>query len=329
MRKIISIILAFTIMLSIMIPGSLSAASPETPGWEAAMEASLDWLQANIRPAPAVGSVGGEWAVLALARAGRVTINDRSIWIWQRNLERTLREVDRLQAAGHNIQNPPSAGTFPGDMRRWTDFQRATLALTALGIDATDFNGRDLTVMYRNFIPVSQRHALNQTINADIFALIALNSMPYEGNHDRFLNLILSEQNPNGTWNLGGVSLDTTAMALQALAPYYYNGDERVTEAVHSALDWLRLQTFPDPESTAQMIVALTALGPDFAEEAQYYVNLLLSWFDRNTGAFRRPSLNDPINIMATEQAAYALVAYWRLVNEMAALYNMYDAFTE
>jgi len=28
---------------------------------------------------------------------------------------------------------------------------------------------------------------------------------------------------------------------------------------------------------------------------------------------------------MATEQASYALVAYWRLVNDMAPLYDMSD----
>jgi hypothetical protein len=119
--------------------------------------------------------------------------------------------------------------------------------------------------------------------------------------------------------------IDITAMALQALAPYYNDGDPDVKEAVQLALRWLQRQSFPDPESTSQMIVALTALG--LAEEAEYYVNRLLRWFDPAAGAFRRPNPTDPVNMMATEQAAYALVAYWRFVNDMTPLYDMSDAF--
>jgi len=115
---------------------------------------------------------------------------------------------------------------------------------------------------------------------------------------------------------------------MQALAPHYHD-DRRVAEAVDKALDWLRAQTFSDVEGTAQMIVALTALGPDFANEAEYYVDHLLRWFDAATGGFRRPSVNDPVNLMATEQAAYALVAYWRFVNGMNHLYDMNDALLE
>ncbi|MCL2171532.1 MAG: hypothetical protein FWB71_05205, partial [Defluviitaleaceae bacterium] len=40
--------------------------------WEYAMNRSLDWLEDALWPHPAVGSVGGEWAILALARAGRI-----------------------------------------------------------------------------------------------------------------------------------------------------------------------------------------------------------------------------------------------------------------
>jgi len=326
MHKILSFCLIFALLIGFIPPMPVHAHQPTTTDWEYAMNRSLDWIREAVVPHPLVGFVGGEWAVLALARAGQVTIDDPWIVGWLADLERMLTEVDRLKAEGHNIQNPRSAGTFPGGMRRWTDFQRVTLALGSLGLDAANFNGRDLTAMYNTFVPTIQRHALNMTINVDTFALIALDTKPHTGDRDAFIQLLLEDQSPRGTWSLGTFDLDVTAMAAQALAPYYHS-NPAAQAAVDRALDWLRLQNFPDPESTAQMIVLLTALGADFADEAAYYVNWLLRWFDPASGGFRRPTPTSPVNHMATEQAAYALVAYWRFVSGMTSLYDMSDMF--
>jgi len=326
MRKISAFLLTFILFFGVFTPVYSSYAMPTQTNWEHVMNASLDFIREAVVPNPVVGSVGGEWAVLALARAERVTADDPWIRAWLTDLERMLAEVDRITAQGHNIQHPPSAGTFPGGMRRWTDFQRVTLALSSLGLDASNFNGRDLTAIYNTFVPVNDRHALNMTINVDTFALIALDTVPHIGDREQFINHLLETQHSSGTWSLGTFDLDVTAMAAQPLARYYHS-DPAVKLAVDNVLNWLRAQTFPDPESTAQMIVLLTALGKDFAEEATYYVNWLLRWFDSASGGFRRPTPNDPVNHMATEQAAYALVAYWRMRNGMTSLYDMSDMF--
>jgi len=324
MRRIFVFFIAVVIFVGLAAP--VNAVQAQTPyaQWEYAMNRSLDWIREAVVPHPIVGFVGGEWAVLALARAGRATVDDPWIQGWLANLEGVMAEVDRISAQGHNIQNPPSAGTFPGGMRRWTDFQRTTLALSSVGLDATNFNGRDLTAIYSTFVPVSERHALNMTINVDTFALIAMDTASYEGDRSRFIQWLLEDQASNGTWSLGSFDLDVTAMVAQSLARYYHD-DPAIKASVDRALNWLRVQTFPDPESTAQMIVLLTALGADFAEEAAYYVACLLRWFDPASGGFRRPTPNDPVNHMATEQAAYALVAYWRFINGMTPLYDMSD----
>ena len=326
MRKIFTFFIAIVMLFGLIAPASTVNAQTPYSQWEYAMNRSLGWISDAVAPHPIVGFVGGEWAVLALARAGRVTVDDPWIQGWLSNLEATLVEVDRITAQGHNIQNPQSAGTFPGGMRRWTDFQRVTLALSSVGLDARDFNGRDLTAIYRNFVYVSDRHALNMTINVDTFVLIAMDAAPYEGDRAQFIQWLLEDQAPNGTWSLGTFDLDVTAMAAQALARYYHD-DPVIQESVDLALNWLRTQTFPDPESTAQMIVLLAALGFDFAEEAAYYVTWLLRWFDPASGGFRRPTPSDPVNHMATEQAAYALVAYWRFMNDMTTFYDMSDMF--
>jgi len=327
MRKIFICFLTTVLILGLIPPATAAYAhQPTTVDWEYAMNRSLDWIRETVTPNPLVGYIGGEWAILALARAGRITADDPWVRGWLADLERLLTEVDRLKAAGHNIQNPPSAGTFPGGMRRWTDFQRVTIALSSLGLDATNFNGRDITAIYSTFVPAHNRHALNMTVNVDTFALNALNTRPYEGDRDAFIQWLLQRQSPQGTWSLGTFVLDVTAMAAQSLAPYYHT-NPAVRAAVNNSLNWLRTQTFPDPESTAQMIVLLTALGEEFTEEAAYYVNRLLRWFDPVSGGFRRPAPTDPVNLMATEQAAYALVAYWRFVNGMTPLYDMSDMF--
>lgn len=325
MRKIIICFLAAILLLGV-IPAPVNAYQHAATDWEYVMNRSLDWIRDAVTPHPLVGFVGGEWSVLALARAQRVTTDDPWVTGWLSDLERVLAEVDRLIAAGHDIQNPPSAGTFPGGMRRWTDFQRVTIALSSLGLDATNFNGRDLTAIYNTFVPVNERHALNMTANVDTFALIALDTNAYTGDRDAFIRQLLESQSPRGTWSLGSFELDVTIMAAQALASYYHS-DPAVKAALDRTLSWLRAQSFPDPESTAQMVVLLTALGEDFAQEASYYVNWLLRWFDPASGGFRRPTPTDPVNNMATEQAAYALVAYWRFTNGMTWLYDMSDMF--
>ena len=352
MRKKIMIFLAILFSLGFAVPihatqqqvvhFNYSGHSAYSTHWETAMESALDWIKSSAQAGPRVGAAVGEWAVLAMTRAERVDISDPWVQAWLTDLHNVMTEIDDIAAAtGASINTPPSAGTFPTDMRRWTDFQRVTLALSALGLDASDTMGWDITAPFSTYIPTAQRHALNRTILADIFALVALTSQGRNG--DAFLSHILDVQRDDGSWSLDPnrpasvLDLDITAMALQALAPFYRASDRTVTEsvtasvieAVQDALAWLTTQEVPDPEGAAQIIVALTALGPGYASQAEYYVDLLLTWFDPTTGGFRRPTLADPVNHLATVQAAYALVAYSRFVNGLSPLFDMYGDFDE
>ena len=247
MRKLFSVFMAFTLILGFAAPVH---ATPRPSGdWESAMTGALDWIRGAVVPNPIVDPVGGEWAVLALARAGRVSADDPWIRAWLSHLDRLLLEVDAQTARGHDINHPPSTGTFPSALRRQTDFHRVTLALSALGLDASDYRGRDLTAVYGVFEAPAQRHALNQTINVDTYALIALNAGPYSGDKDQYIQALVDAQRADGTWSLNpaapasALDFDVTAMALQSLAPYYNNGDTRVTNAVDRALRWLSGRT--------------------------------------------------------------------------------------
>ena len=257
----------------------------------AAKHGALSWLRAN-HTNPGVSS---EWAVLALARAG---IDDQPWYdLYLANLEAAL-------TAGNVV-----TGSL--------DFSRVTLAVTALGEDATAFGtaSQDLTAIFRTF-------SAAPTINAHIFALIALDADGYFGDRQQHKDAILAAQGTDGSWSLTASATpteDLTAMALQALAPYYDggNGDLAVVSAVQDALDWLPPPNMiTDPESLAQVIVALTALGYDAGE----YVVALMGFIDPTSGGFRRAGM---VNAITTEQAAHALVAYWRFMEAMDSLYDM------
>jgi len=281
-----------------------SAKVPESPSvaYQTALESALSWISSKITT-PDVGSVGGEWAVLALARAGEASES----WI-----AKYLQALDTALAAGSEVT-------------KWTDYERVALALSALGIDAANYKGIDLTEAFKTYVATDARHNQDKTINADIYALIALNSKPYDGDTGKFVDAILAAEISGGGWGLFEFKdVDITAMAVQALAPYYNNRTD-VKNSVDRALNWLKVQTVNDAEGNAQIIVALSALGMDSEE----YVDSLLTYYDATTGGFLRKGQGDSmiVNQMTTEQASYALVAYDRFLNEENSLYNMSDAF--
>lgn len=182
---------------------------------------------------------------------------------------------------------------------------------------------------------------------ADIYALLALNAMPYESEaREDYISRIVRAEKNGGGWNHADSSakadVDSTAMVIQALAPYYGVKDS-VTAAVDRALSWLKTKQDPytggygesgvvNTESTAQVVTALCALEVDPAGKAWTVdgmnpLSALTIWYNEETGKFGHVNVDyDPL---ATEQAAYALVAWKRYVDNSYSLYDMRDAFTD
>ena len=347
----------------------ITVGTPEAPvDWEAAMTRALDRI-VNVVSAPQFGSVGGEWAVLALARSEHVVpagYFDAYLLHIGNHLAGLPEHTDPNHTAAGWVLNPD---TGRREVRlanaQSTENARLIVALTALGIDASSFehNGHTYDLVSR----LGNRHAagnnnmwgVNQGINGPTWNLIALNARgwdtPYEISDrawvgdttvsnpitlDERISWILNNERTPAGWSLsGGPDPDITAMVIQAFAPYY--GEHAgITAAINRALVWLegsqtdtggwRSWGTYNVQSTAQVIVALTMLGIDPQTDARFImpegnpITSLLSFQDDATGGFRH---GGSINLMATEQAAYALVAYWRLVNDMTALYDMSDAF--
>ena len=290
--------------------------------------------QAN-KSAPIVGSIGGEWLALALARSGRS--------VPAGYYDNVVQYVKANVNANERLHNSKS-----------TDNSRVILALTAIGKDPTNIGGHNLLKGLD-----SMNYINKQGINGPVFALIALDSHNYptfgDVTRDVLIDRILSEQvKADGGWALGGADekasdVDVTAMTIQALAPYYKTY-AKVKTAVDKGLTWLSEHQQADggfaswgavnSESCAQVIVALAALGIDPLTDSRFIKNGITA-LDALCGYYTQDDtlgkgfahvkqssggyVGGAYNQMATEQAYYALNAYYRFANSQNRLYDMTD----
>lgn len=147
---------------------------------------------------------------------------------------------------------------------------------------------------------------------------------------------LLSLQFNDGGWAVMGTSgdVDVTAMVIQALAPHY-NSDTAVKASVNSALTLLseRQQATGDyasygvsnPESTAQVLVALSSLGIDAASDNRFIKNgnTLFDGMDiyrLGDGTFCHQAGGD-YNENATVQVFCSMVSYLRMKSEKTPFY--------
>ena len=293
-------------------------------------------LQAQVnKSAPIVGSIGGEWLALGLARSGRS--------VPAGYYDNVVQYVKANVNANERLHNSKS-----------TDNSRVILALTAIGKDPTNVGGHNLLKGLDSMSYINK-----QGINGPVFALIALDSHNYptfgEVTRDVLIDRILSEQvKADGGWALGGADeeasdVDVTAMTIQALAPYYKT-NAKVKTAVDKGLTWLSEHQEEDggfaswgavnSESCAQVIVALAALGIDPLTDSRFIKNGITA-LDALCGYYTQDDtlgkgfahvkqssggyVGGAYNQMATEQAYYALNAYYRFANSQNRLYDMTD----
>ena len=158
---------------------------------------------------------------------------------------------------------------------------------------------------------------------------------------DEVIEKLLSEQYDDGGWALnttvGTSDVDITAMTVQCLAPYY-KSNSSVKAAVDKALALLSSKQYDDggyksyysdknPESAAQVIVALTSLGINpmtdsrFIKNENSAVDFMLSYKATDHG-FSHTS-GGAYNLSATTQVLYSLVSIYRMQNGMGRLYDL------
>ena len=123
------------------------------------LSAALALLAAAV-PSPGYGD---EWTVLGLARGGYFAVDSD---YFARYYADVASKAPELTAASGK------AGAL--NAYKSTDNSRVILALSAIGRDATQVGGCDLTAPYTDFAWVR-----NQGINGPVFALLALDSRNY------------------------------------------------------------------------------------------------------------------------------------------------------
>jgi len=320
-RSITLLLLSILLCLFLLHPAPVAAG--DVGRVEAALWDTAEYVYRVVSD-PVVGEVGGEWAVLGLARSG-YGVPSEYYAVYQRNVARLLAERQGVL-----------------DERKYTVYSRVILALTAAGYDPQEVGGYDLTAPLGDF-----ERTVWQGVNGPIFALIALDSKGYDLSQgadvggqairDRYIAEILSRQIVGGgfaadkTATVPDVSL--TGMALQALAKY--QDQPEVKEATTQALARLASGFGRDGfwgddsiESIAQVLVALTELGIDPGElrpatGEHSLLDLLLQRHVPGQGFERVPG--EGVNQMATEQALYALAAVYRWEKGLSSLYRMTD----
>jgi len=319
-KRALTLLLVFACLLT----GGI-AAFAQTPAQ--ALDDVLNYIAATVT-APIVNSVGGEWAILALARGG-ASVPGGYYAGYANTVKQTLRG---------------NGGILPSSATRKTEYSRVVIALSALGEDVTNFDGRNLLLPLANISDVTA-----QGLNGAVYALLAFDALrldiptiantALQTTRRKLVDFILGRELPGGgfPWVGTTASPDVTAMALQALAPY--QAEEAVAAVVARALTALSNTQAANGgfaweaegeacEGVAQVVIALAAHEIDPAADARFAksggnaMDALLR-FQKANGSFNHVAAGTGSIQMATEQAACALAAYDRLINGEAALYDM------
>lgn len=307
----------------------------EVPGFDEAYAGAKAYIQSAVST-PVVSYLFGEWAVLGQARA-KVPLSEAYIAAYY---EKVVAYV-KANIGSDGILRAPDDKNTPVI----TDNERIALALTAIGKDPANVGGKNLLTALQDKDIMQVTDTSKTDINGLVMGLLALNSRNYTSDTSWLVQAILDQQNADGSWSASAETkpasdVDMTAMALQALAPYYKDGgNETVNTAVEKALNWLSgkyRSGYDSSESCAQVVIALSALNLDANTDARFTKTVegktlsvlgnLLQYRVAENGGFKHQFADKAVNEMATEQALCAMAAYARFTEKANALYDMTDA---
>lgn len=306
----------------------------EVPGFDEAYAGAKAYIQSAVS-APVVSYLFGEWAVLGQARA-KVPLSEAYIAAYY---EKVVAYVQKNMGADGVLVDPESRNPTV------TDNERIILALTAIGKDPANVGDKNLLTALQDKDIMKVTDTSKTDINGLVMGLLALNSRNYTSDTSWLVQAVLEQQNKDGSWSASADTkpvgdVDMTAMALQALAPYYKDGgNETVNTAVEKALNWLSgkyRSGYDSSESCAQVVIALSALNLDANTDARFTKTMegkalsvlgnLLQYRVVENGGFKHQFADKAVNEMGTEQALCAMAAYARFTEKANALYDMTDA---
>ena len=234
------------------------------------------------------------------------------------------------------------------DRVKSTTYHRIALTVLALGGDPTAFgekpDGTPINLIADGIYAFAGDSLGLQGLNGWIYALLTLDASGVEVpagakfTRDEMIDAIICAQEPDGGFGLssGASDVDITAMAIQALAPYASDRGD----AVEAALSFLakamdencRYSAYGNEsaESSAQVILALCALGIDPAEDERFCrggENLLtgLEAYRQPDGTYAHTPADGEGNYLATAQTLLALKAVQNLRNGQTWIFDFND----
>lgn len=347
----------------------LSVSAGEVPDADAIRECAegiISWKKADIGEGAdefllcdsfleLAGTTPGDWFPIGLGRLEIPDAYDAYLAVIRERVEERYRKKGKLSAS------------------KATEWHRISLAVLACGGDptslGTDEDGNPINLIADGTYDRGKTASLGrQGINGWIWGLIALDSRDYpvpEGAFDTresILVEILRRQLSDGGFALSGQAADPdiTAMALQALSPYYndetlytYVQDgtkeqrtvtvRQIVDEALACLSRLQLDTggfsswgTQNVESADQVVVALCSLGMDPLTDSRFIKNGNTLWdailtYRMPDGGFLHAASYDPdnptslpdrSNTMASEQTLYTMAALWRQKKGMRRLYD-------
>lgn len=221
-----------------------------------------------------------------------------------------------------------------------TTYDKAILALTANGVDATRLYPTANSSTALNAITLLNKADKSASAWSAPYTLAAYNQADFTGTQNyeqQLVEALLRAQKADGSWDEWG-TIDTTANVLAGLA--FYAGDSRVKTAIDKAVDYLATQlgesgiysdafSGPNANSTAMVIIGLTAVGVDPEKDARFsrnglsVVEGLMSFALANNTGFGFTD-NISYNDAATEQSFRALIALTQF-RAAGKAFNVYD----
>lgn len=304
-----------------------------------------------------VGSTAGDWAAIGIGRSGYADDYNAYLAVTAAYISNSYQKYGEL------------------DRTKATEWQRIGLAVLAAGGDPVsigeDQEGNPIDLVADGTYNRGKVMSLGmQGTNGLIFGLLLMDSMRYDipadaaDTREGLLEKIISSQIKDGGFNLTSIDaqsdVDMTAMAIQALAPYYNSektyryvqqGTKKeqvksVRQVVDEALQFLSSSQqesggftswgVENSEGCSQVLIALSSLGIDPGNDQRFIKNGNtvidgLMQYHMEEGGFihskeydeENPNADpDKSNTMASDQALCALTALCRNYGGMRTFYD-------
>ena len=202
MKRVVSLVLVLLILSTFPV-GAMAA---EATTIREAFDTTGDYM-ASLGD-PTAGSTGGEWMVLGFARSGRDVADSY--------YESVVAYVNDKIDSNHRLH-----------ATKCTTNCRFIVALTAIGKEPANVGGHNLLAGLDDM-----NYIRKVGVSGVIWTLIAFDcggyAMPEGITREALVNSMLEYKTKNGGWANSGddPDPDVTAMALQALAPYYKSNQQ-------------------------------------------------------------------------------------------------------